>query len=72
MTSFIPILVSAFNAAVEIEPSVVNIIDGIRNHPATSAAVKTQLDAIAATIAADEDEADSLPPLPDVIPASPK
>lgn len=65
MTSFIPILVAGFNAAVEIEPSVATIIDAIRNHPTTSAAVKAQLDDIAVKIAADETEADNLPPLPD-------
>lgn len=71
MTSFIPILVAGFNAALEFEPDVAKVIDAIRNHPQTSAAVKAQLDQLDLDIQADEAEADALPPLPDVPPPAP-
>lgn len=66
MNALVPILASVFNAAVEEGPSILTFIDAVRNHPTTSPAVKAQLDDLAARIAADETEADNLPPLPDV------
>lgn len=65
MSSVITLLVWAFNAAMEIEPSVAKLIDAVRNHPSASPAVKAQLDDIDAQLKADEAEADALPALPD-------
>ena len=69
--SVLSILVWAFNAAVELEPSIAKLIDAVRTHPSTSAAVKAQLDDLGAQIKADEAEADALPPLPDPPPTAP-